>query len=120
MSSYDIDDIKTLTDEQVIDILKRLTPESTERQYFLDLSFMTNNCHPVSIYREDYDVILGNVKSIVKHRRQDQCYDIDDIVFIPMTNKVVIHVYSSGGQPQDRFDRLYVFSFDKGWQTVRW
>jgi len=105
--------------EQLIEIINKLSQSNSDQyKYFLNIQMFTNMCHPTKTYRESYEILLGEVKEIVVHEKEDQCYRTSEIYLLPLTDKVVVHFYGRGGEPQDKFDDLYVFTFEKGWQQV--
>jgi len=113
LESYEIND------EQLIEIINKLSQSNPDQyKYFLKIQMFANTCHPTKPYREFYEILLGEVKEIVVDEKEDQCYRTSEIYLLPLTDKVVVHFYGRGGEPQDKFDVLYVFTFEKGWQQV--
>jgi len=108
-----------INDERLIEIINKLSQSNPDQyKYFLNIQMFANICHPTKTYREFYKILLGEVKEIVVNEKEDQCYRTSEIYLLPLTDKVVVHFYGRGGEPQDKFDDLYVFTFEKGWQQV--
>jgi len=112
-------EINEINDEQLLEIINKLRQSNPDQyKYFLNIQTFANTCHPVKNYYESMEVLLGEVREIVSNEREDQCSRTSEIYLLPLTSPVVVHFYGRGGEPQDKFDVLYVFTFEKGWQQV--
>jgi len=110
-------DFLGIIDEKLIEIIEKVKTSNPEQyKFFQHIRIEQLYCRPDSNHIEEWTVLLGEVKTIIKNDTESQCAHLQELILVPLTEVVVVYHRGRGGSWN--FDVLYVFSTQSGWWTI--
>jgi len=110
-------DFLGIIDEKLIEIIEKVKASNPEQyKFFQQIRVEQLYCRPDSDHLEEWTVLLGEVKTIIKNDTESQCAHLQELILVPLTEVVVVYHRGRGGSWN--FDVLYVFSTQSGWWTI--
>jgi hypothetical protein len=117
LSAPQTQDFLGIIDEKLIEIIEKVKASNPEQyKFFQPVRVEQLYCKPYGNHREEWTVILGEVRTIVKNDTESQCAHLQELILVPLTEVVVVYHRGRGGDWN--FDVLYVFSTQSGWWTI--